>query len=312
MEGFPLTNGVVVPAVGMGTGSMNLRYRNPVYLGKRVAREAVRRVRGEYDKESNYTVAYELRKLSRFRASIATSRKLGYSLYDTAYNYGNCAMMGAELWRAGSREDAFLISKCSNRAQRQGTVREEFERTLADLRTDYVDLYLIHWPQTGTFVDAWKVLEDLYRLGRARAIGVSNFHAHHIDELLSSCEIAPMVDEVECHPLLQQRELREYLRRKGIRLIAHTSTGKMRSGIKQSILGDVALVHGKSIAQVALRWHYQLGDVCICNSLDARHMRDNLDIFDFELSDVEMDAIATMDSGARIWPDPDNCDFMKL
>ena len=311
MEFYQLQNGMSIPAIGMGTGWMNTAYRSPKYLLKRVMSETKDRIKGRYSKEKNYTVSYELRKLRKFKKSLKQSRSIGYSLYDTAYSYNNCGMMG-ECLSKGKRDDLFIISKCANSAQRLNTVREEFEKTLRDLNTDYIDLYLIHWPQTGTFIETWKVLEEIYKSGKAKAIGVSNFQIHHIEEIRQNCTIMPMVNEVECHPLLQQNDLRDYCKNNNIQLIAHTSTGKMRSNIKETVLKEIADKHKKSITQVILRWHFQLGDISICNSLNPNHMRENLQIFDFSLSDEEMNCIGDMDSNFRIWPNPDNCDFGKL
>ena len=311
MQYYTLVNGTAIPVIGMGTGTLNIGYRNPKYFAKRVLTETRQKIKGEYSEENNYTASYELRKLKNFKKSIEQSSSLGYSLYDTAYSYNNCDTMGS-VFSKYNKEDLFIISKCSNLAQRNGTVRKEFENTLRDLQTDCVDLYLIHWPQTGTFIDTWKVMEEFYETGKARAIGVSNFHVHHIEEIRNKCHIMPMADEVECHPLLQQKELREYCKNNSIQFIAHTSTGKMRSNIVNTILKDIADSHGKTIAQVILRWHYQLGDVSICNTLDSSHMIENLNIFDFDLSDEEMENIEKMDANFRIWPNPDNCDFGKL
>ncbi len=204
------------------------------------------------------------------------------------------------------------MSKVTNMAQRAGKVREEFEKGLKELGVSYIDLYLIHWPQPGCYIETWKVLEELYKEGKVKAIGISNFNIHHIEDIKIGCEIMPMVNEVECHPLLQQKELREYCKKNGIVLAAHTSTGKMRSNIRDTILKDIASNQGKSIAQVILRWHYQLGDISICNTLNKEHMKENLDIFDFELSEPEMESIAKMDANFRIWPDPETADFNHL
>lgn len=296
----------------MGTGWMNTRYYYPHYFIKRVLQELKQRIIGKYSKENNYTVSYELNKLMNFKSSIITSRQIGYELYDTAFSYNNCNLMGQGLNFPKGRKDVYIISKCSNKDQRNNSVLEEFENTLRNMDTDYIDLYLIHWPQTGTFIDTWKVLEKLYKEGKVKAIGVSNFHIHHLEEIKKNCEIMPMVNELECHPLLQQKEIREYCKKNDIQIIAHTPTGKMRSNITNSILKDIADVHSKTITQVILRWHYQLGDVSICNTLNPGHMQENLNIFDFVLTDKEMKAIENMDCNFRIWPNPDTADFTKL
>ena len=311
MEYLTLRNGQKIPSIGMGTGSMNQAYKHPKYLIKRVLDEFIQRLKGQYKNESNYTVSYELRKLINFKKSIVISNEIGYELYDTAYIYNNCELM-AKAFKGRKRESYYIISKGSNYNQRNGTLLEEFNSTLKELNTDYIDLYLLHWPQTGYFVESWKVLEKLYKENKVKAIGVSNFHIHHLEELKINCEIMPMVNELECNPLLQQNDIREYCKKEGIQLIAHTATGKMRSKIRDSVLADIAVAHNKSIAQIILRWHYQLGDVSICNSLNKEHMSENLNIFDFNLLDKEMEEIKGLDCNFRIWPNPDTCDFTKL
>ena len=121
-----------------------------------------------------------------------------------------------------------------------------------------------------------------------------------------------MINEFECHPLLQQSELRSYCRKHGIQVIAHTPTGKMRSGVTEGVLEEISEKYNKSIAQVILRWHYQLGNISVPNTLNIQHAKENINIFDFSLSALDMEKIEDMDCGHRIWPDPDNCDFTKL
>lgn len=211
------------------------------------------------------------------------------------------------------RSEIFLITKATNRAQREGKVKEEFEQSLRNLQTDYIDLYLLHWPQTGTYLDAWKVMEEIYASGRARAIGICNAHIHHLEALKEKAGINPMVNELECHPLLQQWEVREYCKAHGIQMIAHTPTGKMREELRNSpVLCRIAGRHHCGVSQVILRWHYQLGDCSIPNTTNISHLAQNLDIWELELSADEMEKIRTLDSGKRIWPNPDTADFSKL
>lgn len=312
MKYFELSNGLSIPAIGMGTGWMNTSYKHPKFLVKKVSKEIFERLTGKFSKENKYNASYDLRKILRFSSSIKNDAALGYTMFDTAYSYNNCKKMGAALKLSSNREKYFIISKCSNYNQRNDTVLEEFENTLHDFNTDYIDLYLIHWPQTGCYKKTWKVLEDLYLQGRVKAIGVSNFSINQLKEILNDCRIRPMVNEIECHPMLQQKELRRFCKDNGIQLIAHTPTGKMRTLIKESCIKEIANKYSKSITQVILRWHYQLGDVSIPNSLNPEHAKENLDIFNFELSDLEMEAIEKIDCDNRIWPDPENCDFTKL
>lgn len=190
---------------------------------------------------------------------------------------------------------------------------KDFETSLHHLGTDYVDLYLLHWPQTGTYLEAWRVLEEIYDSGRAKAIGICNCHIHHLEELKKQSAILPMVNELECHPLLQQHEIRNYCKENGIQVIAHTPTGKMNVKIRESkMMKRIAKAHGVSISQVILRWHYQLGDVSIPNTTNLQHVKENMNIWEFELSEEEMEEIRLLDCGERIWPNPDTADFRKL
>lgn len=312
METFELNNGLAIPAVGMGTGFMNKAYNNPKFFVKKVLEEFRERVNGTFSKEKNYNPSYEIRKKVKFSKSIRNDVEIGYELFDTAFSYNNCAQMSRALNLKKKRDQFFIISKCSNYHQRNKTILDEFYATLQELGTDYIDLYLIHWPQTGCFVNTWKVLEDLYLCGKVKSIGVSNFSINNLKELMETCRIVPMVNEVECHPMLQQRRLRDFCNNNNIKLIAHTPVGKMRSAIGQSCLSDIAKKYGKSITQVILRWHYQLGDVSIPNTLDYKHAKENIDIFDFQLTGDEMDEISKIDCDYRIWPNPENCNFNEL
>ena len=159
MNYIELRNGYSIPAVGMGTGWMNTGYKNPKYLAKRIFEELNMRIKGIYSKEQNYTVSYELRKLIKFKRCISQVAKVGYTLFDVANNYNNLALVSQGIDLKNNRDKYIIISKCSNTSQRNGTVREEFEKALKELDTDYLDVFLIHWPQTNEYLKTWHVLE---------------------------------------------------------------------------------------------------------------------------------------------------------
>ena len=174
-------------------------------------------------------------------------------------------------------------------------------------------MYLLHWPQPGYFLKSWKVLEELYKSGRVRAIGVSNFNVHHLKELQKVAEIQPMANEVECHPLLQQWEIRNFCKENKIQLIAHTPTGKHSKLLYESeIMNDISVRYHVSIPQIILRWHYQLGDISIPNTTNPAHLLENLNIWEFELTEQEMENMKKLNFNVRIWPDPDDCDYNQL
>lgn len=315
---FELSNKVRIPAIGFGTGICKGLSKQPIVVIKRFIKEKVKNVLVKGYKESNrYTVKADLRKDRSLRKIARVAAENGCVLFDTARAYQfSEEYLGESLFGNNSdlkREEFFIITKATNLSQRNDTVRQEFEMSLKNLRTEYVDLYLLHWPQTNTYIQQWKVMEDIYRSGRAKAIGICNCNIHHLEELKKTAKIMPMVNELECHPMLQQKEVREYCQANNIQIIAHTPTGKMCKELKdQSVLPKIAGNHNVSVSQVILRWHYQLGDVSIPNTTSAAHIIENLDIFGFSLSDEEMNKIATLDCDIRIWPDPDNCDFTKL
>ena len=234
-------------------------------------------------------------------AALAT----GYRLIDTAAIYGNEVSIGHAIAQSGlPREELFITTKVWNDAQRNGTVMEAFEGSLARLRMDYVDLYLIHWAVEGAFVDTWKVMQEIYASGRARAIGVSNFDPDQLDELLHDAEVVPTVNQCECHPRLQQRVLRSYCHDRDIRFQAWSPL--LQGDLQLPELIPVALAHEKSIAQVILRWHLQSGHHVIPKSVTPERIVENALLYDFALSEDEMAILNALDAGQRIGPDPLN------
>ena len=177
---------------------------------------------------------------------------------------------------------------------------------------EYVDLYLMHWPVTGKFIDSWKEMEKLYKEGKCKAIGVCNFNIHHFEELKKHAEIMPMVNEIECHPLFTQNEIREYCKENDIQVMAYTSTARMDRRFSNTCLKDIANKYMKNEAQVILKWHQQIGNIPIVNSSNKDHMLANIQINDFILSDEDIIKINNMNINSRLRYDPDNCDFTKL
>lgn len=317
MEFFTLCNGLKIPVIGYGTGIAKGIYTHPLRIIKRFIRETAKNILIPGFKEANskYTLAKDLKKDIMLKRVAGKAALHGMRLFDTAraYAFSESYLREAfQNWQGNfRREDFFIITKATNRAQRDKTIMKDFETSLANLGTDYADLYLLHWPQEGAYLDSWKVLEEIYGSGRAKAIGVCNCHVHHLEALKNIAKIMPMVNELECHPFLQQHEVRNYCRENNIQIIAHTPTGKM-SCAKSDVINNIARSHGVSISQVIIRWHYQLGDVSIPNTSSVSHALSNMNIFNFELSPQEMSMIQGLDCNIRIWPNPDNCDFNRL
>lgn len=233
----------------------------------------------------------------------------GYRSIDTASFYGNEAGVGRVLKESGlDRSQLFVTSKVWNSEQGYCETLAAFERSLLRFGFDYLDLYLIHWPVPGRFLETWRALERLYREQRVRAIGVSNFQTHHLKELMRVADVVPMVNQVELHPLLSQAPLRDFCKSHSIAVEAWAPLARGRV-LDDQLLAEIGAHHGKGVAQVILRWHLQNDVIAIPKSVHRDRIIGNAELFDFELSSQEMDAIESLNRNLRIGPDPDNFSF---
>ncbi|RLQ89775.1 aldo/keto reductase [Planomicrobium sp. Y74] len=237
----------------------------------------------------------------------------GYRSIDTAAMYGNEAGVGRGVREALeetglSREDVFITSKVWNSDLGYDSALAAYEASLEKLGLDYLDLYLIHWPVEGKYKDTWRALEKLYQDGRVRAIGVCNFHIHHLENVLKDVDIVPMVNQVEYHPLLTQEELHQFCKARNIQLEAWSPLmqGKL---LDHPVLEEIAMKTEKTPAQVILRWDLQNGVITIPKSSKEPRIIQNAQIFDFELTDDDMERISALNENRRVGPDPDNFDF---
>jgi 2,5-diketo-D-gluconate reductase A len=205
----------------------------------------------------------------------------------------------------------FVTSKLNNNRHPYSDALAAFDRTLSDLGLEYVDLFLIHWPlpTVGDFVETWRALESLYRDDRARAIGVSNFHAGHLRRLLDETELVPAVNQIEAHPYLTQEPLRAFNASHGIKTEAWSPLARGRV-LDDPTIKDVVDRTGRTAAQVVLRWHIQLGNIVFPKSVRLDRIEENFNIFDFELSGEDMAAISKLDRGERTGPDPDTFNYV--
>lgn len=238
--------------------------------------------------------------------TVETALGVGYRHIDTAAAYRNEAGVGKAIGASGlDRDDIFVTTKLWNADQGHDSALEAFDKSLARLGLEQVDLYLIHWPTPSEdrFVDTWKAFEELKGDGRAGAIGVSNFRLEDLERLADETDTVPAVNQIELHPELQQSGLRAYHADHGIATEAWSplAQGDVLDGAE---IGVIAERHGKTPAQVVLRWHIQLGNVVFPKSVTPGRIRENFEIFDFELGDDEMETIAGLDEGKRIGPDP--------
>ena len=244
-------------------------------------------------------------------AAVRAALDIGYRHIDTAQMYGNEKGVGEGIRDAGlDRGHVYITSKLNNGFHRPADARRAFEETLRELGTDYVDLFLIHWPlptlYDGDFVSTWKVLEDFKSDGRARSIGVSNFGIHHLQELARETETTPAVNQIEVHPYFTNDEVRAYG-------IEHNIATEGWSPIARGkVLGDpvvirIAKAYGVHPAQVVLRWHIERGDIVFPKSIHPQRMKDNFEIFDFDLGDEEIEALTALNKGeaGRMGPNPD-------
>ena len=239
--------------------------------------------------------------------AVSAALRVGYRHIDTAQMYGNEKEVGQAIADSGlSRDDVFVTSKLNNNRHRYDDALRAFDQTLSDLGFERIDLFLIHWPlpAVGDFVETWRALEKIYADGRARAIGVSNFHAPHLQRVLDETDVVPAVNQIEVHPYLTQEQLLAFDAEHGIATEAWSPIARGRVLEDPTIL-DVAGRTGRTSAQVVLRWHIQSGSIVFPKSVNPKRMAENFSIFDFELSGEEMAAISRLNRGERTGPDPD-------
>jgi 2,5-diketo-D-gluconate reductase A len=242
--------------------------------------------------------------------TVATALEEGYRHLDTAALYGNEQGVGRGLRASGiPRDDVYVTTKVWNDQQGYESTLAAFDLSMKKLGLDIVDLYLIHWPapRQGLYVETYRALEKIREEGRARSIGVSNFQVHHLERLLGETDVVPVINQIEVQPWLQQRELREFGDSRHIVTEAWSPLARGRI-LDAPILASIAEAHAVSPAQVVLRWHLQSGLVVIPKSVTPSRIRENLDVFSFELTDAEMASIGSLDSGERVGSHPDHVD----
>lgn len=244
--------------------------------------------------------------------AVSTALQIGYRHFDTAEMYGNEKEVGQAIARSGiDRSEIFVTSKLNNNQHTFDDALRAFDQTLVALGMDQIDLFLLHWPlpTVNDFVERWKALERVYGEGRARSIGVSNFEDHHLQRLFEETEIVPAVNQIEVHPYFAQNELLSFDAEHGI------ATEAWAPLVQGAVLDDetaleVAQAHGKSAAQVVLRWHVQRHSIVFPKSVTPKRIQENFEIFDFELSDADMKRISGLDRDGRTGPEPDTFDYV--
>ncbi|MBI0028707.1 aldo/keto reductase [Gilliamella sp. B14448G11] len=236
--------------------------------------------------------------------AVMTALNNGYRSFDTAQLYNNEKILGEAFVNSGvARQELFLTTKVSNLNQGYEQTLKSFEQSLKDLQTDYLDLFLVHWPLKNHFFDTWKAIEQLYETKMVRAIGVCNFHQSHFELLKTRANIKPMINQIEIHPYLVQKELIEYLNKEQIAIEAWSPLARGRV-VDEPLLINIGQKYQKSSSQVTLRWHVQKDLIVIPKSVNPLRIAENMQIFDFELTDTEMQQIDSLNEDFRTGPNP--------
>lgn len=296
-----LRTGQTIPAIGFGTGVVRRYSRNPWLFMKTRTRYILSSIK-------HLRVHPELVSDLYMPRIVDQAIQMNYRLFDCGRIYGYSeVMVGNGILRSEKRrEDFFLVTKISDmdvtRSVSPNDVRGNLEDSLCYLKTSYVDAYLLHWPH-GDWIDIYRQMEVLYEEGLARAIGVCNFTISHFVELEKYARIMPMICQLELHPLNTKKEVREYCKEHGILVMAHTPTGRICEKIRENkALQDLARTHKKTIAQIIIRWHYQNNVIPVIATKTPVHMCENLDIFDFSLSEEEMQMVEAQNEGYVMLP----------
>ena len=296
MEYFELNNGNKLPTVCFGPGlwTRGMKFHSGI---KRI-----------YDK-------YLLFKQEKnYFNGICSALKCGCSFIDFSAAYGREDLIAKAINKLNIlRDDIYLTTRVSNASQFQGKVRDVALRSIEKLKVDYVDLLMFHWPVPEKFISTWETLIKLQEEGFAKNIGVANCHEHHLETLISATSVVPQINQVEIHPLFSQKNLINYCQSKNIQVEAYTSLGRMDERMTRlPLMKKLCNKYQKSISQLIIRWHIQNGVIPIFRSFNAKHQKDCIDIFNFEISNDDMKLIDSVNINSRLRYDPDNCDFTIL
>jgi len=249
------------------------------------------------------------------KTAVEKALEAGYRAFDTAAYYCNEESLGEMLRNSGiPREELFITSKVWNGDQGYEKTIKAFEQSLANLGMDYIDLYLVHWPcpDFDLYIETFKALEQMQKEGKVKSIGVSNFHIKHLERLMKECDVKPVLNQVECHPYLQQKELKEFCKKHDIHVEAWAPLMQGGEALEDRTIKSIADAHGKTAAQIIIRWHVQEGTIVIPKSVTPARIKENINVFDFELSADEMEQIAQLDRNQRKGKDPENMHYTEI
>lgn len=307
MGNIILSNGISMPDLCLGTGitgGIKLTASNIM------TQDTLRAIKYNI---ASITIYRGRSKMDRALAKVVKSAmNNGCHMFDTSRAYGSSEWRLGEALKKYNRGDYFICTKINNYSQYNDCVEECLRESLRELEIDYVDLCLLHWPVPNLYINSWNKLEKLYNAGLCKAIGVSNFNIHHLEIVSKDCSIKPMVNEIECHPLFTQEELRNYCNKNDIRVLAYTSTARGDGRLKYTCIPRLATKYKKNDIQIILRWHQQIGNVPIVYSSNPIHFAENTNISDFTMTHYEIEEISAININSRLRFDPDNCDYTKL
>lgn len=257
---------------------------------------------------------YPLNGFSLIR-TIVNAYLAGYMSFETSAAYFNEKSLGISLKiiKLLGAKDIFITTKLNNTAQRNGNIREALLSSMKKLGVKKIDLYLMHWPYPEKYLDSWKEMELLYKEGLVKAIGVCNFHEHHLEKLLEIAEVIPAVNQVEIHPLLSQKPLKEYCEKRSIKMQAYSPIARMEPKlIEHPVLSHLAKKYNKTVPQIILKWDIQNEIMTIPKSGNKKRIKENINIFDFRLTEHEMKEIDTINENYRVRFNPDTVDYINV
>ena len=296
MEFFELNNGNKLPKICFGPGIpfRGMKSRSGIY-----------RI---FDKIK------QIKQLKIYESAIASALSVEKVFVDYSATYGREDIIAHAIGKSGiKRENIFLTTRVSNSSQYKNAVRETALRSIERFNTSYVDLLMFHWPVTGRFISTWEEIIKLQEEGYCKNIGVANCHQHHIEELIKATGVKPQVNQVEIHPLFSQKKLVEYCQSQGIQVEAYTSLARMDERmVRLPFWKDLQKKYNKSISQLILRWHIQNGVIPVFRSMNPNRVKENLNVFDFQIELADMVLIDKININSRLRYDPDNCDFTIL
>lgn len=246
--------------------------------------------------------------------AIASAIEQGFRLIDFSASYGDGYLLNKGIISSSVSKDKIILTmRISNYAQYHNTIEDEFFNQLKNLKRDYIDILMLHWPVTEKYENTWKKILQLKSKGYCRMVGVANCHEHHIKKLYNISGVMPSINQIEVHPLFTQKNLIKFCTDNNITVESYTPIARFDDRlIRLPILKNISKKYNKTLSQIILRWHIQLGLIPIVRTLDISHQKENISIFDFELTDNEMTAIDNININARVRYDPDNCDFSIL